>query len=342
MGVEDSSDDDAPPPPPPMATVAAAAESPSNLPPPSPTAAAADAGAGVQGLKKRKKRKTRGELKKERLAALQKKKSAKSLLLRKRVAQEKQLQQERDINNGEEHAGTRVRPASMAHRRATSALLSDPAMSSTLASLHADAAAEAEHHGLQSEDSFEGSSVGAMRETLETMDSTELQQLRGIFAAHDEDKDGLLTNSELQESLRALGFIPNDELMRKYYLERAKRDPDTMPHHSMAKSRTAKRRSMASFRMDLASFMAASLHLDTAESAYDEILPLFEEIDAAGTGELTITDLKRLLNQVASPTRLSAQELDELFDAAPLLQGTLHDKLASVEYEDLVESLLFV
>ena len=99
---------------------------------------------------------------------------------------------------------------------------------------------------------------------------------------------------------------------------------------------------MASFRMDLASFMAASLHLDTAESAYDEILPLFDEIDKDGTGELSILDLKRLLNQVAAPTRLSAQEMDELFAAAALLEGTMHDKLARVKYEDLVESLLFV
>ena len=92
--------------------------------------------------------------------------------------------------------------------------MSDPAMSDTLESLRADAAAE----GAAGSRGERGSSVGTMQETLETMDATELQQLRGIFAAHDEDKDGLLTDSELQESLRALGFIPNDELMRTFSL----------------------------------------------------------------------------------------------------------------------------
>ena len=40
-----------------------------------------------------------------------------------------------------------------------------------------------------------------------------LQQLRGVFAAADEDSDGFLTIAELEEALLSFGVMPTDDLI---------------------------------------------------------------------------------------------------------------------------------
>ena len=51
-----------------------------------------------------------------------------------------------------------------------------------------------------------------------SLEEVELQMLRGIFAAHDENKDGIINKSQLAEALVSLGFSPSEKLMTKFYL----------------------------------------------------------------------------------------------------------------------------
>ena len=54
------------------------------------------------------------------------------------------------------------------------------------------------------------------RRIKKELDEKTLQQLRGIFAAHDEDRDLMLTKAQLAETIRALGFSPTEDLISKF------------------------------------------------------------------------------------------------------------------------------
>ncbi len=49
-------------------------------------------------------------------------------------------------------------------------------------------------------------------------DEARLQQLRGVFAAHDEDGDGELQGPELEAALLALGFQPTQRASQRFTL----------------------------------------------------------------------------------------------------------------------------
>jgi hypothetical protein len=49
-------------------------------------------------------------------------------------------------------------------------------------------------------------------------DEARLQQLRGVFAAADEDRDGVLAGGELPAALLALGFDPSPRTLQRYFL----------------------------------------------------------------------------------------------------------------------------
>src|SRR4051812_31517121 len=53
------------------------------------------------------------------------------------------------------------------------------------------------------------SKKGSLREN-------DILQLRGIFLSLDDDKDGLLSTTQLGEALRLLGFIPREKLIKKF------------------------------------------------------------------------------------------------------------------------------
>ena len=127
--------------------------------------------------------------------------------------------------------------AKSAKRRATNAFLIDPTMSNTLQQVKAKADAA---------NIAERVSTGADSSAAE-LEEIELQMLRGIFAAHDENKDGVINKSQLAEALVSLGYSPTEKLMTKFFLENAK---------------TGKKH----WRINLETFLsAASKWLDSAE-----------------------------------------------------------------------------
>ncbi len=49
-----------------------------------------------------------------------------------------------------------------------------------------------------------------------SLKENDVLQLRGIFLSLDDDKDGLLTTSQLADALRLLGFVPRVKLIKKF------------------------------------------------------------------------------------------------------------------------------
>ena len=199
-----------------------------------------------------------------------------------------------------------------AKRRATNAFLIDPTMVDTLQKVKdkADAAKVEEKIGMP----------GSAAE----LEEIELQMLRGIFAAHDENKDGIINKSQLAEALVSLGYSPTEKLMTKFFLENAK---------------AGKKH----WRISLETFLsAASKWLDSADDCSADVMHLFEMFDKEKNGMVSAQVVRHLLHEAVTPTRLTRQETEEFMKYSKVgMQGSKMRLKASVDYEDLVDKLMF-
>jgi len=196
----------------------------------------------------------------------------------------------------------RTTKAKGAKRRATNAFLTDPTMKTTMT-------------GVKSKQK-----PAANERPAAALEQVELQMLRGIFAAHDENKDGIINKSQLAEALVSLGFSPSEKLMTKFFLENAKHGKKH-------------------WRLDLETFLAAaSKHLDSADDCAADVMYLFETFDNTNSGEVTAQVIRHLLHEAVAPTRLSRQETDEFMAYAEVTKKGLRGK---VDYESLVDKLMF-
>ena len=160
------------------------------------------------------------------------------------------------------------------------------------------------------------------------LEEVELQMLRGTFAAHDHDKDGIINKSQLAEVLVSLGYAPSEKLMTKFFLENAK---------------SGKKH----WRISLETFLsAAAKWLDTAEDCSDDVMFLFQHFDEQKDGTVSAQLVRHLLHETVAPTRLSKQETAEFMEYADV--GRLRsrrrgemDLKAPVEYEALIDKLMF-
>ena len=238
-----------------------------------------------------------------------------------------------------------------AKKRATVLFMQDPSMGGLLGKIReneldsigedssefADSGFSDDEEGTHKLQRTTSSRTATTSASVASMSETELQQLRGVFAGHDEDHDGFINDEQLHDALRALGFAPTESLLKKYYLELAKRDSDYRPKQK--KSRGGKRRHKV--RMDLTTFLTASKFLDEAVDCSQEITPLFTYFDKSSKGKVTVRQLKHFLQGVSAPTRLSSDEVEELFRASPLLRDVADDLDARIDYNELIESMVF-
>lgn len=152
-------------------------------------------------------------------------------------------------------------------------------------------------------------------------EETDMQMLRGIFAAFDENKNGKLNRRELSDALIALGFKPSEDLLQKYYTENL--------------NLTGKKK----WNISLTAFVNTSLkHLDAADDCTNDVMYLFKAFDKKLSGDVTAKMVRHFLHETVVPTRLSSQETDEF-----LLECMEDPKDLSeiIKYEDLVDKLLF-
>jgi Ca2+-binding EF-hand superfamily protein len=126
-------------------------------------------------------------------------------------------------------------------------------------------------------------------------DEARAQQLRGVFAAFDEDRDGLLSEAELASALLALGVDPTPRAVARFTAAA------TLPARGV----------------DFAAFAAVNLAAAEGTPAAlprtrDAIVALFAEFDTARTGRVPLATLLHVLMEVQGATALSRDEANEL------------------------------
>jgi Ca2+-binding EF-hand superfamily protein len=145
-----------------------------------------------------------------------------------------------------------------------------------------------------------------------------IQQLRGIFAAFDENRDGVLTKTELANALLSLGVNPTHKVVQRYQV------------------------GTTSGEVDLPTFIRVSMRrLDDADRTVGQISRVFQEFDSADSGSVTTATLRHLLNEVLTQSQLSNEETEELLrytGISAMSQAGLGD---TVEYDRFVKKMLF-
>ena len=166
------------------------------------------------------------------------------------------------------------------------------------------------------------------------VDETTVQQLRGVFAIEDADRDGLLTRPQLVKAVAMLGLRATDARIEAFLAHGSKK------------------------QVDLKTFLAvASAELERDASAPDgpgsgsveaELLELFAMFDQEHTGTVTLRTLRHLLLDVLTPERLSRAEFDEFVHYAGLAvepsdamaYGPDADEQVRVDYRKYINNML--
>jgi Ca2+-binding EF-hand superfamily protein len=159
-------------------------------------------------------------------------------------------------------------------------------------------------------------------------DEARVQQLRGIFAAYDEDRDGLLNELELGSALLALGLEPSVKMLQRFG-------------------------SLSASGVNLESFVktcmarASGPSPAVGDSTYESILSLFRSLDEGGRGRVPLAMLLHVLAEVAAPSALTMAEVQDLLRMSGILTPAVAADprlLYSMEIEagDFVRMLMFV
>lgn len=154
-------------------------------------------------------------------------------------------------------------------------------------------------------------------------DEARVQQLRGIFAAFDEDGDGILSPPELANALLALGVEPTSHVLARFNM------------------------AAPGGRVDLQTFIrVVMIKLESFTSTDGFMTALFHEFDPDRTGRIPLSSLLHILVEVDTPTSLDLEEVNEMLRMTGILaelQGRDAASLAGtqVDYAALVKHMMF-
>jgi len=191
-------------------------------------------------------------------------------------------------------------------------------------------------------------------------DELSFYQLKGIFALYDEDKDGYITKAQLIKCLQLLGFQIREKLLLKYLnpppevSERATSEsPSKSPRGKKGTSSPSKSRkseviksnltALASSRVGLSTFLKVTLQElpRLHESIEADLGSLFAFMDPAGAGTISIKDLRHLLVDTLSSTRLDGDEFTDVLEAAGIdIKGVQRERDHVLNYENFIDNLL--
>ena len=171
------------------------------------------------------------------------------------------------------------------------------------------------------------------------LDEKTMQQLRGIFAAHDEDRDLKLTRPQLAEAVRALGFTPTEDLLSKF-LGRSASGRNSSLTQQPRGGAGARGHGRPMQHVDLRTFLhVASQELGDAPDVSEDLRELFSVFDEHNTGILKAQTLKHILSEVDRPEALSQEELEEFMTYAfEAKQGEWAERWIRVD--DLLSKLI--
>ena len=146
-----------------------------------------------------------------------------------------------------------------------------------------------------------------------SVDERVIQQLRGIFAAHDSDKDLMISGAELSDAVRALGFTPSAALLARFMARR----PQELQRGGL---------------IDLTTFLlVATQELKQERRFCSDVVELFELFDPEQTGTVPASTLRHILHETLTPERLSQAEVTHVpprFDTPVPLTPPQHHRLS--------------
>jgi Ca2+-binding EF-hand superfamily protein len=176
----------------------------------------------------------------------------------------------------------------------------------------------------------------------------ELLQLRGMFLHHDDDRDGFLTSEQLTVCLQELGFYTRDRFVKKFCL-----NPTQIKIRGL----------MAfSFKTDFKTFVKVlAREVYALKNTYQDLTALFDFMDVDKTGYISKNEIRHLLMDIDSNTKLSHEEytkfmkgISENFessdnrvgregDSSIPTSGTTHSSIGNevIKIEELKRHLLF-
>ncbi|KAK6473589.1 centrin-1 [Huso huso] len=146
--------------------------------------------------------------------------------------------------------------------------------------------------------SYKKPSLGATSQRKKTGPKPELteemkQEIREAFDLFDTDGSGYIDVKELKVAMRALGFEPKKEEIKKMIVE-------------IDKEGTGK--------IDFSDFLAVMTHKMVEKDSKEEILKAFRLFDDDETGKISFRNLKRVAKELGE--NLTDEELQEMIDEA--------------------------
>eukprot|EP01031_Cornospumella_fuschlensis_P034867 gene34867-42221_t len=159
--------------------------------------------------------------------------------------------------------------------------------------------------------------------TADSLDEKHIIQLKGIFLHYDEDKDGFLTITQLSDALLALGFRNRDKLLSKF---------SSQPLQSRNRSLHG-----VSFKTDLKTFIqVVTREVRLLRQFDEEFSVLLGFMDVNRTGSVSKRDLRHLLSEVETTSKLSSQEFTRFLRNLRFSSDT-----DSISIADLRRQILF-
>jgi Ca2+-binding EF-hand superfamily protein len=167
--------------------------------------------------------------------------------------------------------------------------------------------------------------------SIRRSDLTENQilQLKGIFLHYDADRDGLLLVDQLSDALQSIGFSNRNKFLVKFM--------SNINQQKIQGKFINSTDSKLTFKTDFKTFIQViGKEVESLKTLETELSTLFNFVDVNKTGYLSRRELKFLLVDVMSPTRLSSTEFTKFMKSLK----NLFDTDDNISIEKLKQQLI--
>jgi Ca2+-binding EF-hand superfamily protein len=141
------------------------------------------------------------------------------------------------------------------------------------------------------------------------LNENQILQLKGVFLHYDSDRDGYLTIDQLSEALLSIGFNNRNKFLVKF-----------LPNASQAKIQgkfISAQESKLKFNTDFKTFITViGKEIASLRNLESELTVLFNFVDINNTGYISKRELKFLLVDVMSSTRLNSTEFTKFMKSS--------------------------
>lgn len=177
-------------------------------------------------------------------------------------------------------------------------------------------------------------------------DELTLYQLKGMFSVFDDDKDGHLTRSQLIKCLQLIGFQAREKFLDKYLNYRSPAVMAAAEDQVVgAGDQPVKKKKLSTLnnKVSLNTFLRVTVsELPNLHSSLENDLhSVFEVMDSMGTGEISVKELRHLLTETITPSRLSGNEFQDVLEACGLKVPSLRmEKDTILSTDTFINNLL--